>query len=414
MNRLRIWSVLLLSVILVLGATQTVSADTPTPTASPTAAVTPTPTVSPTPTITPTPTATPTPTVSPTPTPTPQPQFIEIKGTITAVDTTANTVTIVPATPAGASSVTVTVTTTTRVEVWGTDNANISDLKAGMVVQARAIPVTLVAVSIRNQAPEKPGIGAKQGFFGTVATVSATSITITTNKGPVTVTVNQDTQYWNPPNKNATLADVQAGARVAVLAAQQGTSLVALRVLTIPAKPTHQQFQGVVTAISGNQVTIADSTGKTMTATVPPGRLARIALGTLVTAVVTTTPGTTQVQIKDIQDNANVLDRLNRIASTKTGKEQSDARDKLDKGRAKHQEVLQNVMSKAPEEARQGIQKAIDKAKGQREGPPGRPTATPGGTAMPRSTETSSASGQNQGQGQGQGRGPEEKGRSGQ
>lgn len=395
MNRFRILLVVLLSVVLVLGVTRIVSADTPTPSASPT------------------PTLTPVPTASPTPTRTPQPQLIEVKGTITAVNATANTVTITPGTPAGASAVTVTVTATTRIEVWGTDNATIGDLKVGMAVEARVVSGTFVVVRIETKSPEKAGAGAKQGFFGTVATVGASSVTVTTEKGPVVVSVNQDTQYWNPPNKNGTLADVKVGARVAVLAAQQGTSLVALRVLTIPAKPTHEQFQGVVTAISGNQVTITDSTGKTVTATVPQGLLAKIAMGTLVTVVVSTTPGTTQVQIKDIQDNANVLDRLNRIASTKTGKEQNDAKDKLDKGSAKHQEVLQNVMSKAPEEAKQGIQKAIDKAKGQREGPPGRPTTTPGGAATPRSTETSSSAGQGQNQGQGQGRGPEEKGGSG-
>ncbi|GEM_PF-5593846 len=392
MKAFRILLVVLLSAVLVMGVTQIVSADTPTPSVSPT------------------PTLTPVPTASPTPTRTPQPQLMEVKGTISAVNATANTVTITPATPAGASAVTVTVTSTTRIEVWGTDNATISDLKVGMAVEVRVVPVTFVAVRIETKSPEKAGAGAKQGFFGTVAAVSSNSVTVTTEKGPVVVSVNQDTQYWNPPNKNGTLADVKLGSRVAVLAAQQGTSLVALRLLITPAKPTHEQFQGVVTAISGNQVTITDSTGKTATAAAPQGLLAKITMGTLVTAVITTTPGTTQVQIKDIQDNANVLDRLNRIASTKTGKEQSDAKDKLDKGSAKHQEVLQNVMSKAPEEAKQGIQKAIDKAKGQREGPPGRPTATPGGTATPRPTETASSGNQ----GQGQGRGPEEKGRSGQ
>jgi hypothetical protein len=72
----------------------------------------------------------------------------DIRGKVTAVDTTANTVTLMPKGD-GAQAVTVKVDGTTKISVDGTDGKAIADIKVGMVAgvfgQADKVATKIVA-----------------------------------------------------------------------------------------------------------------------------------------------------------------------------------------------------------------------------------------------------------------------------
>ncbi len=323
-------------------------------------------------------------------TPTPTPGLAKVEGKITSVDAQTGRVTVAPA---GRPAVTLTVTASTKIEVWGKEPATIQDLRVEQSVEASYNLVTLEAVKIEAKQPGEaaygfrygygygygPIQGAKQGFFGTVIAVSANSITIDTKRENVVFTVNPDTQYWNPPNKDANLGDIKVGDRVAVLAAKTDSGLLARRVLVIPSKPTHEQIRGVVTKISGTEITITYDSGKTVVADAPPGLARKIELGDHVTAVILRTPGVEKVLLKDIENSDELIDRLNRIAAKKTDKDKDEVDRLVERNRQKQEEALQRVLDKAPDEAKAGVEKALErsKAKGRGTEVQGKPTAVP-------------------------------------
>ena len=190
----------------------------------------------------------------------------------------------------------------------------------------------------------------------------------------MTLSITADTQIWDPPSKDAKLADIKTGDRVAVLAEGVSPSLVAKRILVIPSKPIHQQMRGVVTAMSGNQVTITDSDGKTVTADLPPGIARKVEVGDVVTAVVIVTPGVEKVLVKDIQNSNSVSDRLARVAQSKNGKDKDNIQAMLDRNNRKNEEVLNGVIARLPDSAKPGLQRAMDKSNsGRGNGAPGKP-----------------------------------------
>ncbi|MBI4333498.1 MAG: hypothetical protein HY673_19720 [Chloroflexi bacterium] len=369
--------------------TPTPAAETPTPqpTPTPTPAATPTPTPAPTPAVTPTPVATPTAVPSPTavptetpgatptatataaattpapaasPTATPAVVPSRIEGTLTSIDPAANTITI---TTRQGVAVTLTVNASTRIEAWGKEPATIQDLKVGQAVEAVFIPGIMIATKIETKLGGDVALTVRQGFFGAVKDVSTGSLTLDTQQGAVVVTVGADTQIWNPPNRDAKLADIKAGNRVAILAERVGGALVAKRILVIPPKPTHQQVQGVVIAISGNQITISDNAGKAINAELAPGIVRIVELGDLVVAAVISTPGVQKIIVKDIQNREDIIIRLKGHAEKKSGKEREDIEKEIQRHSQRSQEALNRLLDKVPQATRQGIQRAIDKIK---------------------------------------------------
>lgn len=340
---------------------------TPTPTPTPAVAPTPTPTPAPTPAVTPTPM--PTLGTTPVPTATPKPAKTRAEGPITAVDIAAGKITIAPR---QGTPVTLSVTPATEIEVWGKDPASIQDLKAGQFAEAVYDPVTLAAIEIEVKLRGERSLAVRHGFFGTVREVVASSISLDTKQGTVALAVDAGTQFWMPPRKDAKLADVKVGDRVAVLAERLDSALVAKRVMVIPQKPSHQQARGVVVAISGREVTFTDASGKTITLDLPPGMVRKIEVGDAVTIVFLVTPGVQKGLLKDAENGGEIAGRLARAAEKKSGKAKEDVERLLERNREKHEEVLRRVLEKAPEAARPGIEKAIEKSKGKVTQPPGR------------------------------------------
>ncbi len=133
------------------------------------------------------------------------PNESEVEGAITAVDTTAGTVTIAPSN--GTPTVTLMVSSTTMIEV--NDNpGTLADLQVGMMADAEYDPTTMVAFSIEAESQ-----GEQAEVIGTVTAVDLTHNTITispTIGSSITLSVTASTEI-QVNDEEATLADIQIG-----------------------------------------------------------------------------------------------------------------------------------------------------------------------------------------------------------
>ena len=91
---------------------------------------------------------------------------------------------------------------------------------------------------------------------------------------------------------------------------KEGTTLLARRVLIIPAKPVRQQVSGTVTNIDGNTVTVTMKDGSTITAQLPSGLLAKVKIGDVITITLLQTPGTDKVVANGLFRSDNLQQRL--------------------------------------------------------------------------------------------------------
>ena len=133
--------------------------------------------------------------------------LVELKGSIAAVDTAANTVTVTSS--RGGASVTLVVTASTYIKRLGRA-ATIVDLQVGDLVEAKYSPVTLQASSIEaelNLVELKGSVVAVDAVAG--------SLTVTPYRGgaSVTLTVNAST-YITRRGVSVTLASLLVGDRV--------------------------------------------------------------------------------------------------------------------------------------------------------------------------------------------------------
>ena len=317
----------------------------------------------------------------------------KVQGEITNLDNTANTVTI---TPKQGEPITLTVSSDTKLKIWGRDPATFTDLQVGDWVKAWYNLTTKEAISIVKTEGE-PFLASRTGLFGTVKSKTDTTLVITTKQGDVALALNADTMYWNPPQKNATLADVEIGARVAVLAEKQDAGLLAKRVLIIPAKPVHIQVTGVVSKIEGNTITLTDEDGNTSDITLPAGQVAKIKVGDMLTLTLLKTPGTEKYIGSGMMRDEELRHRLNRFAEKAKGRgtaTQQEVENRLrnlerleglfQKNREHQQQIFQKILEKAPEQSREALerarensrrgweqaQEAIEKARNSRESTP--------------------------------------------
>ncbi|HEY9075797.1 MAG TPA: DUF5666 domain-containing protein [Anaerolineaceae bacterium] len=106
-------------------------------------------------------------------------------------------------------------------------------------------------------------------YKGTVANVSATSLTIMTRESNVTFLVNADTRLMIPGLKNVKITDLKIGVQVTVQAFKdQAGKLIARQVMLIPGKPTPVHHVGTVSAYTPNtSISIIAQDGKTYTFT---------------------------------------------------------------------------------------------------------------------------------------------------
>lgn len=127
----------------------------------------------------------------------------EVEGTITAVDTTANTVTV--QSEEDGSEVTVNVTAETEIEVDDQD-ATIADLQAGMEAEAEYDPTTMDAFSIEAEVEEAE-------IEGTIMAIDLTASSVTIQDGDgnsVTVIVDASTQIERD-GESAFIEDLAVG-----------------------------------------------------------------------------------------------------------------------------------------------------------------------------------------------------------
>lgn len=115
--------------------------------------------------------------------------------------------------------------------------------------------------------PQVPGAN-RHAYFGVVYSVAAGSLatgsfTLNTKQGEtVTVLVTAQTRFHIPTLKNASLADLAAGDRVAVSGTPGADDLTAKNVAVAPGKPAVQHRVGIVTDYTADKsITIEDVKG---------------------------------------------------------------------------------------------------------------------------------------------------------
>ncbi|MBI2856916.1 MAG: hypothetical protein HYX95_01230, partial [Chloroflexi bacterium] len=152
-----------------------------------------------------------------------------------------------------------------------------------------------------SQGPEEKGRGkidqikdllkGKHQVMGKVKAVEGNVITLENEK---TVTVDKDTRFLAPPDKEASLADVKVGSNIVAQLEKKGDTVVARRVLIMPERPPVVAHVGKVTAFTaGASITIEDKKGETSrfaidadTKIVLPEGVAGISIGDIVTIAV--------------------------------------------------------------------------------------------------------------------------------
>ncbi len=310
----------------------------------------------------------------------------KIQGEIIALDAAtvlnAATVTIKPKV---GDEVVLTVTDRTELEVWGIEPAVFDDLKVGQWVKAEynATTATREAYVIEVKGKGEPSLAVRQGFFGTVTAktpptpTTPGSLTLDTKQGQVTFVLDANTtQYWDPPQRDATLADVKVGDRVAVLGERQDGTILATRVLVIPAKPLRLQITATVTIVDGNTITLTDKDSKIYTIELPAGLAGRVQEGDVLTITLLRTAGVEKYLASGMMKGDELLERLqSHVEKVKGSKPQTDeergkqGRDLervtalLQQNMEKHQDMMNKVMEKAPSQAREALQKAMENSR---------------------------------------------------
>ena len=105
----------------------------------------------------------------------------------------------------------------------------------------------------------------ERDLFGTVVSVGEDSLILDTEDGAVEVPVTDDPKIRFPRKKNATLADLVEGDRLAISLEEEDGLLIADKIALIPEKTQTRHFPGVVTALSSTDTIIESITFE------PPG-----------------------------------------------------------------------------------------------------------------------------------------------
>ena len=297
-------------------------------------------------------------------------QAAKVQGEITALDAATKKVTVQPKV---GDPVVLTVTGMTELEVWGKEPAEFADLKVGQWAKAEYNATTKEAYEIEVKGRGEPSLAVRHGFFGTVKVKTANSITLDTKQGEVVLTLNADTQYWDPPKRDATLADVNVGDRVAVLAQDS----LAKRVLVIPAKPAKPlrlQIAATVTGVEGNVITLTN--GGTFAVELPAGLAGRVQVGDVLTIALLRTPGVEKYLASGMMKGEELRERLNsfgdKVKGNKPQNDEERGRQSQDleelgtllrQNMERHEDMMNKVMEKAPSQARGALQKAIENSR---------------------------------------------------
>ena len=216
---------------------------------------------------------------------------------------------------------------------------------------------------------------AKQGLFGTVSAKAQDSFTLDPAQGnSVTLKVTADTKYQVPGKAAVSFADISVGARVAVLAQVSGSSGTALSVMSLPSEPQKEHRTLTVIDISGKTVTAEDAQGNKITVTLNQEPSADLK-GQIVTFIGEKSAQSNQFKANVEVKIGNVVDRLqaniqkadadaksesNADARAKKEQQLSQLRATLEANMKKHLDSFNEVIAKAPEQAKAALQSALD------------------------------------------------------
>jgi hypothetical protein len=241
----------------------------------------------------------------------------------------------------------------------------------GSVMAASSVDTTPVQVAVAQA--EQP----YQGIVGTVTIdsdiVGGIVILETKNLGEVEVLLADGTIYKVPGQDEATQDDINVGDRLAILATVgEDGSYIATRVMIVPSVATRQHINGAVVSVQNRIMTVMDAAGETMTVELPEGVKGGV-VGDFISTAVRKSSGGANPVASGTQTAAEVQTRLqtqlNAIAGQQVAtqaevqtREQTMTRlgEKLEGLVTRNKVVLEQVMAKAPESAKAGIQTAID------------------------------------------------------
>ena len=234
----------------------------------------------------------------------------------------------------------------------------------GLLLGGAAGP--LKAASLRQ--PEK------QGFFGTVSSVSGdhpravageTDITLDTANGPVKLTATTETVVRIPGWETASIDDLNAGDPVAVVASQGR----ALRILVRADQPVRtRHFTGVLTSVAEDgAVSLRSPEGERLSAAVA-GDVADLRPGELLTVVLQQDLPTGGLLVTGLD---RAISSLDRIQSALEQAERSNAAAtlkalvrRLEENSTRHLTALEDTAQVADPSLAAGLRREVDRVKG--------------------------------------------------
>ncbi len=95
-----------------------------------------------------------------------------------------------------------------------------------------------------------------KAFTGTVTALSTTGFTLTSANGTVYTVTTANAQMKHPFDGSIVLADIKVNDKVVVKGTLTGTTIAAKTVLDMPANTHIAKAKGLVTAVTGNTVTL--------------------------------------------------------------------------------------------------------------------------------------------------------------
>lgn len=242
-------------------------------------------------------------------------------------------------------------------------------------ILALVMALSLSSVGSAFASPALQEEGEKVGLFGVLVSIEDDVVTINTNKGPVEIVITEETDIFVPPNRNATIEDLEAdgSVRVAISAVREGELLVATSIMRIPGEPVvHSHVVGVVVSTEDGTITLEDDQGNTFTLEVPQGVL-EAAVGNLLTVVSENIPGQRNPVARGGQPIEQVIERLNRrlddIVRRATEEIEREVRRATQEAQRLAREAAEEAQGRADEarqlagEARQRAQERADEAR---------------------------------------------------
>jgi hypothetical protein len=191
-------------------------------------------------------------------------RYVEVHGTITAV-----TGSVVTVQTAGGTSVDVTISSTTIIRLHD-GHGSVSDLTVGAAVEIEAKrnadnSLTALFIEVLGTSGGGDGHGSAPvaAFRGTVGTVSASSFTLTTPTG--SVTLNTDTSTMVRKNGHAaTVADLASGQHVSVVALVNPDHSYLAKLVLIEDQPTTTplvELEGTIKSVGTTSLVVTAHSG---------------------------------------------------------------------------------------------------------------------------------------------------------